>query len=143
MGPQTYGIQTEDISNCTLTANQFKGSGGDAISIYSIEAPVSGCTVTANKGLAEFTTFFDPIYASPGTFDNVLGPHPGATIFDQGCNFNLNDADGGCALAGGALLKDSFSGNTWMSTQPLTPQPQPGRMPGSASLQLRQSLNRR
>ncbi len=109
MGTATFGMEFGDVSNCTATANTFSGNVGFGITIFAYGASPSGCTVTANKGFAGTSVFNVHIYASPGTFDNVLGLHPGASVLDDGCNFDLNAPGGGCALGGGDPFKNSVS----------------------------------
>ena len=143
MGDDTFGIEFGDVSNCTVTGNRFNGSGGNAIALFAPDIPTSGCTVTANTGLETFSAFFDDIFAGAGTLDNVLGFHPGAIVVDGGCNFDLNDPTGGCALAGGALLRNSTSADTPMSSRSRLATRQQAPASGHGFRQFRQALMRR
>ncbi len=142
-GDESFGIEFYDVPNCTITGNRFTGDGGSAIAIFSTNGTeVTGCTVTANTGIENMTTVFAPIYASTGTSDNVLGPHPGVFMLDDGCNFNLNDADGGCGLTGPVVVKSSSSTEQYGSAPPrqLTPDYLP--VAGYGINRFRRALNR-
>ena len=83
-GATTYGVLFEDTSNTHVASNRFNGSGGRAIYIYG-DTPVSGWTISANKGLADFTSaYVEDIRLSSNTSSCIVGPGQGATVRDDG-----------------------------------------------------------
>lgn len=87
-GELTKGIEIRNTSNAHISANVFNGWGSVAILIGgSAGVPVSGVTITANKGLSGFST--------PGGFDialvqdiseSIVGANQGASVLDKGSN---------------------------------------------------------
>jgi hypothetical protein len=141
-GSDTFGIEFGDVSNCTITGNRFNGDAGTPINLFSYDAPLSGCTVTANTSLPALNVFYEHIYAAPGSFDNVLGYYPGASVIDLGCNFDLNAPDGGCALGGGDSFKNSVSTDSPGSTASRKLGPRYFRTTDHGKRQIRSVLHR-
>jgi len=83
---RTYGIRAKSTSNTHVSANTFNGSGARAIYVYG-EVPVTGWTITANKGLATFVSDrTEDIRLSSATSNCIIGPGQGSSIQDDGSN---------------------------------------------------------
>jgi len=83
-GGGTYGVLFWDTSNTHVSSNWFNGSGGMAI-FTSGTIPVSGWTISANMGLADFTSrFVEDIQLGSNTSNCIVGPGQGASIRDDG-----------------------------------------------------------
>ena len=85
-GDTTYGLVFADISNVHVSANRFNGSGARAIYVAG-DTPVSGWTITANTGLAGFSSANgDAIRLYTNTSSCIVGPGQGASVRDDGVN---------------------------------------------------------
>jgi len=85
-GNKTYGIRIRNTSNTHVSANNFNGSGARAIYVYG-DIPVTGWTITANTGLAGFTSFLtEDIRLASNTSLNIVGGGQGASVQDDGVN---------------------------------------------------------
>ena len=83
-GTTTYGLYFLDTSNTHVASNWFNGSGGRAILVAG-DTPVSGWTISANMGLATFTSdFVEDVRLYSNTSNCIVGPGQGATIRDDG-----------------------------------------------------------
>ncbi len=82
----TYAVSFTDTSNTHVASNWFNGSGARAIFIGG-NAPVSGWTISANMGLADFTSAREgDIRFNSNTSNCIVGPGQGATVEDFGTN---------------------------------------------------------
>ena len=85
-GPNNYGINAKDVSNGHISTNRFSGSGRRAIYLNG-SRPMSGWTITANKGLADFTSDYgDHIRFHCNTSQCIVGPNQDASVDDLGTN---------------------------------------------------------
>jgi hypothetical protein len=82
-GNRTYGVWFADTSNAHVSANRFSGSGARAIYVGGT-VPVSGWTITANTGLAGFTSDLGAdIRLDANTSGCIVGPGQFATVQDD------------------------------------------------------------
>ena len=89
-GPWTSGLYFDGVSNTHVSANRFTGSAGEAISVFADDAPASGWTITANQGLASFSSAYGTdIYFGPGVSNSIVGPDQGTDLDDNGTNNTL------------------------------------------------------
>ena len=96
MGSNSRGLWVTDSNNGTFTQNRFSGDGLVGLALDSKLATVSDWAILGNNGWPGFASDFD-VFMSAGTSNNVVGVHKGATVGDDGCNFDLNQSGGGCA----------------------------------------------
>jgi hypothetical protein len=83
-GTRSFGVWHTDISNGHISANRFNGEGWMAIGISGI-SPVTGWSVTANTGLANFSSWGGAdIWLATATSQCIIGPGQGAAIADNG-----------------------------------------------------------
>jgi hypothetical protein len=88
-GAGTLGIFSLDTSNTHVSANRFAGSGQAAVRVDG-DTPVSGITITANRGLESFDSVsgFDIVLQS-NTTGCIVGPGQNATVIDNGTGNDL------------------------------------------------------
>ena len=83
-GSRALGIWSNDVSNGHVSANRFNGDGYTAIGISGM-TPVTGWTVTANTGLAAFSSGLGAdIWLATATSQCIVGPDQGAAVLDNG-----------------------------------------------------------
>ena len=83
-GINTWGVFFVDVSNAHVSTNRFNGFGRGAVFVSGI-FPVSGFTITANTGLAGFSSDFGAdIVLGPTTSQCIVGPGQGATVANLG-----------------------------------------------------------
>jgi len=96
-GDETWAVFFGDVSNTHVSANRFTGNGSGAVFVSGL-SPVSGWTITANLGLASFTSTFAAsgadVLLGANTSNCIVGPGQGVVVSDQGSNnSNLSSAD--------------------------------------------------
>ena len=83
-GAGAFGFWGYDVSNTHISANRFAGDGSSAIGFSGV-APVTGATITANKGLATFSSASGTdIRLEANTSECIVGSGQGADVSDLG-----------------------------------------------------------
>ena len=77
------GLWYWDVSNTHVSANKFAGDGDRAVHVFGTD-PVSGWTITANKGLGSFDANRSDIYLDENTFECIVGAGQDAVVNDEG-----------------------------------------------------------
>ena len=83
-GTRVYGVLGKDVSNGHVSANRFSGSGRRAIYLNGGK-PLSGWTITANNGFADFVSDYgEDIRFYTNTNQCIVGPGQEASVDDLG-----------------------------------------------------------
>jgi len=82
-GDSVFGIVYENVSNTHVSANRFTGDGGRAVYVTGT-VPVSGWTITANRGLGSFDSHWSDIYLDENTSECIVGAGQGVDVDDLG-----------------------------------------------------------
>ena len=82
-GSKARGVSLSDISNVHVSANRFTGDGETAVRVFGTE-PVSGWTVTANKGMGSFSSTGSDVFLGPTSSECIVGAGQAAVVNDSG-----------------------------------------------------------
>ena len=82
-GNKTRGVSLSDISNAHVSVNRFTGDGETAVFV-SGSNPVSGWTITANKGLGSFSTAISDVFLDHKTSGCIVGEGQAAEVENLG-----------------------------------------------------------
>lgn len=108
-GIDTWGVFLINVDNGHVSTNRFDGFGRGAVFLDG-DTPVTGWTITANTGLANFSSDSDADITLGATTSNcIIGPGQGASWINFGSGNSILSAGNVSPTANGATTELSAS----------------------------------